>query len=334
MLGLGRRLAAIVLRAALMIFAAATFTFFLVRLMPGNPVQTAYQQLLTKGDTPDQARRITQSMYGYLPHGNLFSQYWNYLGQLVHLNLGSSVSSQGVAVSAELRSAVGWTIGLVLAGVIISAVLGVVLGVIAAMRRSTVVGEGLSVLGSLLHGIPQYVMALVLVTFFTVKFPIFQTGPVDGLLEPGLNGPYIASVLTHAVLPASAFALSSFGGYLLTMKASVISVLGDDFILAAELRGLTKGLIFRYIARNALLPLFTILALSFGFMFGGALFIEDAFGYPGMGELLINAVGARDYPLMSGAFLVITVAVILANVLSDALYSVIDPRVRRGGAAA
>lgn len=334
MIGFLKRLAANLLRAALMIWIVCTFTFFLVRLMPGNPAQAEYESLLMQGHSPLEAERITSSMYGFLPKGSLIEQYWNYLVQLAHLNLGTSISGQGIKVSTELGSAVMWTVGLVLAGVVISAALGIVLGVIAAMKRATKLGDGLSVLGSVLHGIPQYVMALLLVTFLTVKFPIFSTGPVDGLLEPGFNAPYIGSLISHAALPAMAFALSSFGGYLLTMKSAVISVLGDDFILAAELRGLSKGLVFRYVARNAVLPLFTILALSFGFMFGGAVFIENAFNYPGMGDLLIKSVGARDYPLMTGAFLLITVAVILANLFSDMLYTVIDPRVRRGGVTA
>ena len=328
--GFLRQSAATVSRALLMIWIVITFTFFLVRLMPGDPVQAQYETLLQGGKTPLEAERLTTTMYGFLPHGSLFGQYRNYLGELAHLNFGQSISGQGIPVSTELGSAVMWTVGLVLAGVIVSAVLGILLGVVAAMKRSTKLGDGLTIVGSVLHGIPQYVMALVLVTFFTVEFPVFTTGPVDGLLEPGFNGPYVASLASHAVLPVLAFAISGFGGYLLTMKSAVVSVLGDDFILAAELRGLTKGLIFRYIARNAVLPVFTILALSFGFMFGGAVFIEHAFNYPGMGDLLIKSVAARDYPLMSGAFLLITVAVILANVVSDMLYSVIDPRVRRG----
>jgi peptide/nickel transport system permease protein len=330
MIGFLKRLARNVTRGLLMIWIVSTFTFFLIRLMPGDPVSTQYENLLQQGKTPLEAERITTTMYGFLPKGNWFEQYRDYLGQLLHFNFGQSISAQGISVSAELGSAVMWTVGLVLVGIVVSAALGIVLGVVAAMKRSTRIGDGLSIAGSVLHGIPQYVMALALVTILTVKFPLFSTGPVDGMLEPGFNGPYIASLLAHAVLPALAFALSSFGGYLLTMKSAVVSVLGDDFILAAELRGLTKGTIFRYVARNAVLPLFTILALSFGFMFGGAVFIEHAFNYPGMGDLLIKSVGARDYPVMTGAFLLITAAVILANVFSDLIYTVIDPRVRRG----
>ena len=333
MLTFVRRLAGHVVRGLVMIWIVTTFTFILVRLMPGDPVTTQYESLLAKGMSPDQARAQVQITYGFVPHGSFLSQYGTYLWQLVHFDLGKSVRAQGVSVGAEVLSAAKWTLGLVLAGVVLAFLIGTVLGVVAAMRRNSHVGSGLSIVGSLLHGIPQYVMALVLVTFLTVKFHLFDTGPVDGLLDPGFNGPYVASIIRHAVLPAIAFAASSFGGYLLAMKSSVVSVLGDDFILAAELRGIRPSIIFRYVARNAILPLFTVLALSLGFMFGGAVFIENAFNYPGMGALLIGAVGQRDYSEMSGAFLVITAAVIIANIAADLLYSVIDPRVRSGEAA-
>lgn len=323
-----RRLVGHVVRGLAMIWVVTTFTFVLIRLMPGDPVQTQYETLLSRGVAPDQAKAQVAVTYGFVPHGSWLSQYGHYLWRLLHFDLGKSVQAQGVSVTTEVLSAAKWTIGLVLAGTVLSFLIGVLLGVYAAMKRDKHVGNGLSILGSLLHGVPQYVMALLLVTFLTVKFQLFSTGPVDGLIDPGFNGPYLASLFRHAVLPAVAFAMSSFGGYLLTMKSSVVSVLGDDFILAAELRGMRPSIIFRYVARNALLPLFTVLALSFGFMFGGAVFIEKAFNYPGMGLMLINSIGARDYSEMSGAFLLITGAVIVANICADMLYTVIDPRVR------
>jgi len=159
---------------------------------------------------------------------------------------------------------------------------------------------------------------------------IFPYGaPYDASLTPGLNGPFLGSLASHAVLPVATYALSSYGGWLLTTKSSVVTVLGDDFIMAAELRGLRPGIIMGYIARNAMLPLFTILTLSIGFMFGGSLFIEQTFDYQGLGTLLLNAISQRDYPLMSGAFLLISAAVIIANAIAEVLYAVIDPRIRR-----
>jgi peptide/nickel transport system permease protein len=116
---------------------------------------------------------------------------------------------------------------------------------------------------------------------------------------------------------------------MLTTKASVISVLGDDFILAAELRGLRPLTVARYITRNAMLPLFTILAIALGLLFGGSIFIEDVFNYPGLGQLMISSITTKDFPVLDGAFLLIIVAVIVANKLADLTYPLIDPRIRR-----
>lgn len=296
-----------------MIWVVVTFTFVLVRLMPGDPVRAQYESLIAKGMSPDQAQAATAITYGFVPDEPMLVQYGDYLWKLLHGDLGVSVTAQGVSVTAEVLSAAKWTLGLVVFGIVVSFLLGVVLGVVAALRRSSVVGDGLSIVGSLLHGVPQYVMALILVTLLTVRWHLFETGPVNGLLEPGFNAPYVISLLRHAILPAISFALSSLGGYLLAMKSSVV---------------------FGYIARNAILPLFTVLALSFGFMFGGAIYIENAFNYPGMGVMLLDSITHRDYSEMSGVFLLITAAAIVANILADVLYTVIDPGVRRSGVAA
>lgn len=314
----------------IMILVVATFTFFLVRLMPGNPVAAEYNTLIMRGMTPVQAADEVKVMYGFIPHQALSVQYFHYLWQLLHLNLGQSITYEGVSVLHIVLADAPWTIVLVLSGLVVSFLLGVSAGVMAAIKRSSGLGNSLTVSGSLLHGIPQFVMALMLAFLFTTLWPIFPFGaPYDGELTVGLNLPFLLSVAYHAILPVAAYALSSYGGWLLTMKASVVSVLGDDFVLASELRGLTPKVRFGYIARNAILPLFTIFALSLGFMFGGSVFIENIFDYNGLGNLLLTSISNRDYPLMTGAFLFITVAVILSNILADFLYTVVDPRIRR-----
>jgi len=329
--GLARRLASRIVVAVVMIWIVASFTFFLVRAIPGNPVQAEYETLVSQGVNPAQARAETQVIYGFLPHQPLATQYGHYLWQLLHLNLGKSISYTGTPVSHIVLSAAPYTVILVLSGIVASFAIGVIAGVLAAVRRSTRLGDVLSVSGSLLHGVPQFVMALLLAYLFTTEWAIFPFGaPYDASIPVGFSPAFIGSLVSHAILPVAAYALSSYGGWLLTMKSSVVSVLGDDFVLAAELRGIRPITRLRYIGRNAILPLFTILALSIGFMFGGSVFIEDIFDYPGLGQLLLQSINRRDYPLMSGAFLLITVAVIVANILADLLYGVIDPRVRKG----
>lgn len=326
LLRISRRL----LGGLVMIWVVTTFTFFVVHALPGDPVKVEYEKLLTQGMAPEQAQQQVSVMYGFVPHTSAWQQYGSYVWRLLHGDLGQSISYTGVPVSHIVLSAAPWTVVLVLTGILASFLVGVTLGVIAAVRRSTRIGDLLSISGSLLHGVPQFVLALLLLYVFSTQLAILPYGaPYDASFTPGLNWPFVQSVLTHALMPVAAYALSSYGGWLLTMKSSVVSVLGDDFILAAELRGLRGATILRYVARNAMLPLFTILALSIGFMFGGSVFIESIFDYQGLGQMLLSSITARDYPLMAGAFLLITVAVIVANILAEVVYTVIDPRVRR-----
>jgi peptide/nickel transport system permease protein len=330
---LARRLAGKLLIGLVTIWIVASGTFFLVKLMPGDPVQAEMQQEIQLGMSPAAAAGKAQQMYGFLPHQSLPLQYLNYLWQLLHLNLGQSVIEEGVPVAHIIGSAAPWTIVLVLSGTVVSFFIGVIGGLLAAVKRSTKLGDLFTVSGSVLHGIPQFVLAVLFSFLFTTLWKVFQNiGPYNALnASPGFNLPFIGSVIVQAILPVAAYALSSYGGWLLTMKSSVVSVLGDDFILAAELRGLRPVIVARYVARNAMLPLFTILALSIGFMFGGSIFIEEIFDYPGLGFQLYESVTKHDYPVMTGAFLIITVAVIACNILADLLYAVIDPRVRSTG---
>lgn len=326
-----RRIAGHLARGLVMIWAVTTFTFFLIRLMPGDPVQVQYEKLIAQGMSPDQASSATAVTYGFVPHGPVWQQYLEYLWGLAHLDLGVSVESQGVPVADRVFGAMPWTVVLVLSGILISFLIGVTLGVVAALKRATMTGHGLSIAGSLLHGVPPFVIGIILAALFTRRWRWFPSGGhFNGdEVAPGFYFDFIGDVAYHAVLPAAAYALASYGGWLLAMRSSVASVLGDDFLLAAELRGLTRFTRFRYLARNAILPLFTVLAISFGLVFGGSIFIERIFNYPGLGMLLYSSIGNRDFSMMSGAFLLITAAVIVANILADLLYTAIDPRVRR-----
>ncbi len=329
-----RRLSGHLARGLAMIWVVTTLSFLIIRNIPGDPVRGQYEKLIEQGMSPDAAERATAALYGFLPKGSLWSQYVDYLNGLIHGNLGQSLSTPGTGVATIIGSAAKWTILPVLGGTLLSFLLGVTLGVYAAIKRSGKLGDALSISGSLLHGVPQYVIALLVVAVFSTLWPILPSGgPVDIIFTPGFNGPYIASLIQHATLPVLTYALASYGGWILAMKSSVATVLGDDFIMAAELRGMSRGILFRYIARNAILPLFTILALSLGMLFGGAIFIESIFNYPGLGLLLVNSIGARDYALMGGTFLVLTVAIVVANIAADLLYAVIDPRVRKGETA-
>jgi peptide/nickel transport system permease protein len=324
-----RRLAIRVLSGLVMVFVVASLTFFLVHMIPGNPVLARYETLIEQGYKPAQALALTESMYGFIPHQPLWQQYLDYVGQLAHLNLGQSILYSGVPVGHIILAALPWTVGMVSAGLILSFVFGLGAGVYAAIARNRWTGSATTMFSTLLHGIPQYMVALVLAFVFTTLWVIFPFGaPYDAAIKPALSGPFLGSLAYHAVLPVAAYTISSYGAWALSSKSSVISVLGDDYILAAELRGLKPFTRMGYVARNSILPLFTTLTLQIGFMFGGAVIIEEIFDYPGLGYLIINSTTNHDYPLMDGTFLLITVAVIAANILADLVYTWIDPRIR------
>jgi peptide/nickel transport system permease protein len=325
-----RLLIAKLVTGLVMIWVVASATFFLVLDMPGNPAQAAEAQDVLHGMTPQEAQRATAAIYGFVPKAPLIDQYGHYMGQLFQGNLGQSIAQEGTPVSHIVGSAFPWTVILALTGILISFLVGVTLGVLSAIKRNTRTADALTLGGALINGIPIFVLALLLFYLFTTIWAIFpQGGTVSILYTPGWNAGYIGSIVTHAVLPVITYALATLGAWLLTAKSSVVSVLGDDFILAAELRGLKPGIIVRYITRNAMLPLFTILAIAIGLMFSGSVFVEKVFDYPGLGELMINSINTKDFPVLDGAFLLTIVAVIVANILADLAYPLIDPRIRR-----
>jgi peptide/nickel transport system permease protein len=314
----------------IMILVVATFTFFLVHALPGDPGAAAYQNYIMQGMSPQQAQAKVSTIYGFTSHDPLLVQYRGYIWRLLQGNLGLSISYSGVPVWHVLRAALPWTLFPALSGLVISFLIGCSGGVVAAVKRSSHWGGSLSMSASLIAGVPVAVLAPLLLFLFNTEWNLLPYGDTsDVTLNPGFNGPYIASLIQHAVLPVAAYALLGYGTWLLTMKSSVVSVLGDDFILAAELRGLHPRTRMRYISRNAILPLFTVFALSVGYILGGSVVIENVLDYPGLGYVLLQSIGSRDYPLMSGAFLLITVMIVLANIIADLVYTVIDPRVRR-----
>jgi peptide/nickel transport system permease protein len=329
-LKLTRWIAVKIVTGLIMIWVVASAMFFLLRWMPGDPAQARYSELVTQGVPPQEALRQVAAMYGFVPKQPLIEQYGHYIWQLLHLNLCVSIANEGIPVSRIVGAAFPWTVILCLSGIVVSFLAGVALGVGAALRRMTKTGDGITWAGAIINGIPIYVVATLLFYVFTTEWAIFpQGGTVNIVDTPGWNAGYIGSLITHAVLPVTAYALSLIGAWMLTTKSSVISVLGDDFILAAELRGIRPLTVARYILRNAMLPLFTILSLALGLMLSGSVFIENVFNYPGLGQLMLSSLTNDDYPVLSGAFILIIVSVIVANFLADLAYPLIDPRVRR-----
>lgn len=326
----------VILQGLITIWATTTFTFFLIRLLPGNPVDIKIEQILqTQNVSYDQARNQAAALFDFNPDAPLLEQYLDFLGKLLQGDLGKSITSKTPVLQLILQF-LPWTLFSVGLGLLISFVFGVLLGTLMAYWRGGLFDNVMTALASIVYGIPDYVIALLLILVAGVQLQLFKVGEIlggaDPNLEPGFYPEYLLSLLEHVLLPVITYVSTSIGGWMLTMKSSTIATLGEDYITVAQARGLMqRRIIFSYVGRNAMLPLVTRLAISIGFVVGGSVIIENLFVYPGLGRLLIKSITDRDYTTMQGVFLTISVAVIASNILADLMYGWLDPRVRLGG---
>ncbi len=321
----------------LTLWAVTTFTFVMIRQMPGNPVQIKIDELMTQRQmTADEARRMAAGLFDFDPNQPLHEQYINYMGKLLQGDMGKSISGAGTPVADQIRRYLPWTLFSVGIGLLISFTLGIFIGMAMAYWRGSAFDNVLTAVASVMYGVPDFVVALLILMVAGVQLKMFQIGDVLGgvgqEVNAGFNPGYIESVLQHAALPVLTYVWATVGGWILTMKSSTISTLGEDYITVAKARGLSeRRILTAYVGRNAMLPLVTRLAISIGFVVGGSVIIETIFQYPGLGRYLYLAIGSRDYTTMQGVFLTIAAAVVLSNIMADLLFGVLDPRVRVGG---
>ncbi|GAA2148315.1 MULTISPECIES: ABC transporter permease [Glycomyces] len=315
---------------AIALWAALTLNFAIPRMLPGNPVDILLAKLQQRGGAVSPE---TRKAYALLLGGDdsrpLWTQYWDYLGNMFRGDLGVSVSYYPAPVSEVISQSIPWTVVLVGLSTIIAAVLGVALGAFVGWKPGTWL-DSLIPATTLLAAVPYFWLALLL-TYLLARvlgwFPM--QGGYDVVLTPGWNWEFIASAIQYGFLPALTIVLASIGGWLLGMRNMMVSTLSEDYILTAEAKGLTPRKILRsYASRNAVLPSVAGFALSLGFVVTGSVITEQVFSYPGIGNRLLGAVQNNDYALMQGVFLFITLAVLGANLVVDLLYGVIDPRTR------
>ena len=316
--------------SVVIIYIVLTLSFFMVRLMPGNPMSALQAQLQAQGGMSEQQiQQRIQTIYGLMPKAPLGQQYLDYLKNILHFDLGRPITNPGTTVMAVITQALPWTILIVAVSLIISFVIGIWIGNGMAARPASWFSKIWTFVVSVLGAVPNYLVAILFLFFFTAKWKLFPAqGAYSVSATPGFNAAYLGSVAYHAVLPILATVITSFGAWALAMKGSAISVLGSEYVRAAEARGLSSRVISRsYIGRNSMLPMITQLALAIGGMFGGSVFVETYFNYPGIGYYMITAINNRDYSLMMGCFVLITIAVVICNFLVDLLYPAIDPRI-------
>jgi peptide/nickel transport system permease protein len=329
-------------KALFTVFFVTTLIFFLVRLMPMNPIEKYVQDLvINEGRSREEALNEAKGIFAIDLDSPMYVQYVDYVSKLLRGDLGISLLARGTPVVDIIKAVLPWTLFSVGTGLLISFTIGVFLGTVIAYRRDTALDPAVSGISSLLSAIPGYLQAVLIIVFLGVQIkingkslvPIAQMrGAYTPGMVPGATWGFIKDVLFHAALPISTYVLTTVGGWTLSMKSNTINTLGEDYVTVARARGLSdRRITTAYVGRNALLPLVSGLAISLGFAIGGSTLIETYYVYPGIGSRLGSAVTNRDYTVMQGVFLMITFVVIFSNLFADLLYSVLDPRIRVGG---
>jgi ABC-type dipeptide/oligopeptide/nickel transport system permease component len=305
--------------AVVTVFVALTINFALFRLAPGSAVTNLAR---VPHATPE-LKNVLRREFGL--DKSKGEQYVLYLKQLTHGNLGISFDNQQ-PVAHNLWAALKNTLPMVALGTFFAIVFGILTGVIAAWRRGTSV-EGVTVSTALgFYSMPTHWLGLMLVILFSGTLP---TGGMqnDFLINPSF-WTHTKDVLSHMILPSLTLALVLYGEYTLIVRSAMLETLGEDYILTARAKGLKPwAIVRRHALRNAMLPIVTLIALSLGYIVAGAILIETVFSWPGIGRAVYEAVLERDYPMLQGAFLLLTVSVVFFNLLADLLYFKLDPRI-------
>jgi len=323
-------------RVVFTVWAVATLSFILIRQLPGGPRQYIKAQLYQGASggggaaNIDRINEIAEATININTSDPLHIQYLDYMIALIQGDWGQSVWFDE-PVAQILADAAPWTVFLMGTSILIYFAIGIAGGAMMAYKEATWPDKAASIVSTFFSSIPFYISAIILVWILGYRWGWFPTsGRVGYLPEPGSVDWYV-SALKHAVLPITAVVLAGFGRIALQMRGNSIQILGEDYVRVGRLRGLSDRLLaLRYVGQNAVLPMYTTMMISLGFMFGGSIVLERIFTYPGLGLFMFRAINARDYPLMMGTFILITAAVAIGIFIADLTYGRIDPRASRG----
>ena len=311
-----------------LIFAVA-LNFVLPRLMPGDPVSAIAGQA-AEGMTDAQAIKKVYDEYieKFGVNQPIPVQFAKWLKGAVHGDFGVSFSQYPRTVADIIKSSVGWTLALQRPAILLGWLLGNVLGAVAAYIKG-VFDKVILPAFLFISNVPAFGMAVVLLTIFGVTLGWAPTSGAYGYdLIPNMSWTFVKSVFAHYQLPFWAIVLTTIGGQAIGMRSMSIYELNADYVKYSRFLGIKDRKIVGYVFRNAMLPQITGLAMSLGTMMGGALVSEIIFSYPGIGTTMMSAIKGNDYPLLSACTLIITVMVLVANLLVEIIYGVIDPRIK------
>ncbi|TFD79160.1 ABC transporter permease [Cryobacterium fucosi] len=309
-------------------WAAITINFFLPRMMKGDPVSAYLQK--NQGRISPEAIDSLRTLFGLDSTKSLLEQYIDYWQLLLSGDLGRSFSKGLAPVTDVIASAIPWTIGLVGLATVLSFALGTAIGGLIGWRRGSR-ADAIVPVATFFSTVPYFWMGLIAIAVFSTTLGWFPASHAyDKGTQPGFSLEFAGQVIQHGFLPALTLVIGSLGGWILGMRNMMITVLDEDYVTVAQAKGLRPvRVLINYAARNASLPQLSSFAMSLGFIVGGTLVMELVFSYPGAGKLLLDATTAKDYPLMQGLFLVITLAVLVANIIADVAYAILDPRTRQ-----
>jgi len=306
---------------------AISLDFLIPRLIPGNPVEAILAKM--PGQVTPAVIHALDVQFGVNTSASLWTQYVHYWSNVVHGNLGVSVGNGFAPVSTVIRGALPYTLGLIGVATVISFVLGTAIGAIVAWKRGSRLDSLLPVV-TFFQAAPYFFLAFLALALFAIKLGWFPSGRAAQIGDfPAFTWTYISDVLDHAVLPGLTIVLASAAGWIVGMRNVMLTTMDEDYVLIAAAKGLAKPRVIWYAARNAILPSISGFALAIGFIVSGSLLTEIVFSYPGLGSLLLQAVSNNDYALMQGLFLIITFAVLAANLIADFVYVFLDPRTRQ-----
>lgn len=313
-----------VLGAIPLVFGVLTLTFFIIRLAPGDPASFFIQP----GVSPKVAEQMREQ-YGL--NDPLVVQYFKWLGNILQGDFGRSFSRHQPVFDVILE-AVPITISLALIGITMQFIFGILLGVISAVKQGTKLDRTLTVSALFIYSMPEFWLSLMLIILFSLKLGWLPASNLNSIGADSLGTfDFILDRLKHLILPIFVLSLGGIAGLARYVRGQMLEVIRQDYIRTARAKGLNeKIVIFKHALRNALLPVVTILGGSLPALFSGALFIEVIFAIPGMGRIAVEAVFARDYPLIIANTFISGTLIVMGNLLADVLYGVVDPRIKLG----
>ncbi|MDQ3666806.1 MAG: ABC transporter permease [Acidobacteriota bacterium] len=310
-----------VIQSLLLILILIVVNFLLIHLAPGDPVHMLAGQ---SGD--EQYYEFIRAKFGL--NQPLTTQLWIYLSSVLRGDLGYSLGYQQPVLGIILER-IPATLLLMLSAILLSTSVGVVLGVEAARRENSFIDRAINTLALLGYSIPSFSIGLLLLIVFALQLGLFPAQNMSSANQEFTGLTYLLDVLRHLALPAATLAIVQFAQVMRLTRTQMLTVLRENFITTARAKGLKeRQVIYGHALRNAMIPLVTILGSDFGTLLSGAVLVETVFAWPGLGRLLIDSIAMRDYPVLMGIFLMISISVAVANLFTDIVYSRLDPRTK------